>query len=215
MVITELEKYFSQFRKNIVGLDQTFESPFGIKKIVYADWIASGRLYAPIEKIMLEKYGPFVGNTHSDSNETGSAMTEAYLDAKKTIKKHVNAGEDDVLIFAGYGMTAAVNKFQRILGLRIPEQIQKYVNIPMESKPVVFITHMEHHSNQTSWLETICDLVIIEPDQNGLVSADHLDKILAKYKALLVVSKIKSATYGPMASTCSLPWNEPYRVAPE
>ncbi len=55
-------------------------------------------------------------------------------------------------------MTGVVNKFQRILGLKIPENIRKYTNIPDEIRPVVFITHMEHHSNQTSWLETMARL---------------------------------------------------------
>ena len=45
----ELQKYFDQFRENIVGIDATFESPFGEQKLIYADWIASGRLYGPIE----------------------------------------------------------------------------------------------------------------------------------------------------------------------
>ena len=40
-----LEKYFTPFRENIVGRNQTFLSPFGEKKIIYADWIASGRIY--------------------------------------------------------------------------------------------------------------------------------------------------------------------------
>ena len=44
-----LENYFLQFRENIVGIDQEFTSACGIKKIIYADWIASGRLYKPIE----------------------------------------------------------------------------------------------------------------------------------------------------------------------
>ena len=37
------------FRENIVGIDQDFETPYGTRKILYADWIASGRLYQPIE----------------------------------------------------------------------------------------------------------------------------------------------------------------------
>lgn len=45
-----LESYFNQFRKNIVGIDTTYLSPYGKEKIMYADWIASGRLYKPIEK---------------------------------------------------------------------------------------------------------------------------------------------------------------------
>ncbi len=44
-----LEEHFRRFRDNIIGIDQTFESPFGTQRIVYADWIASGRLYEPIE----------------------------------------------------------------------------------------------------------------------------------------------------------------------
>jgi len=48
---TGLEDYFSGFRKNIIGIHQTFQSPFGIKKIVYADWTAAGRAYGPIEEM--------------------------------------------------------------------------------------------------------------------------------------------------------------------
>ena len=47
--MSSLEKHFSSFRDKIVGIDKTFLSPYGEKKIVYADWIASGRLYLPIE----------------------------------------------------------------------------------------------------------------------------------------------------------------------
>ena len=46
-----LEEYFSKFRKNIIGIVHTFESPFGPKKIIYADWTASGRLYSGIEDL--------------------------------------------------------------------------------------------------------------------------------------------------------------------
>jgi hypothetical protein len=54
---TKLERYFNEFRKDIIGVDQTFISPYGEKKIIYTDWTASGRLYRPIEeKILNEKY---------------------------------------------------------------------------------------------------------------------------------------------------------------
>jgi selenocysteine lyase/cysteine desulfurase len=177
-----LEKHFEKFRDNIIGIDQTFISPFGEKNLIYADWIASGRLYYPIEKTLIENFYPLVGNTHSETSVTGTTMTHAYHEARNIIKKHVNASSNDVLLFAGFGMTAAINKFQRLLGLRLPEQLQKYTNIPKEEKPIVFLTHMEHHSNQTSWLETICDVVIIEPDNSGLVNLDHFKHLLELYK---------------------------------
>ena len=31
----ELEQYFSKFRENIIGIDQYFESAYGLKKIIY------------------------------------------------------------------------------------------------------------------------------------------------------------------------------------
>ncbi len=75
-----------------------------------------------------------------------------------------------------------VRKFQRILGLIVPEQLIDYLKLPEELRPVVFITHMEHHSNHTSWLESIADVVIIQPDGNGLVDVSDLEKQLIKHK---------------------------------
>lgn len=176
--MTELEKYFFPFRENTLGINACFDSPFGKQRLIYADWIASGRLYKPIEKILIENFGPMVGNTHSEASETGTLMTLAYKEAHEIIKKHCNASKNDVIITSGSGMTAMVCKFQRILGLKVPEQLSDFLHLPKELKPVVFITHMEHHSNQTTWLETIADVVIIEPDKEGLVDTDDLIKKL-------------------------------------
>ncbi len=180
--MTDLENYFLNFRSNILGIDSDFDSPYGKQKLIYADWIASGRLYKPIEEILINKFGPMVGNTHSESSETGTLMTLSYKEAHNLIKKHCGASKDDVIITSGSGMTAMVCKFQRILGLKIPEQLSDFLHLPKELKPVVFITHMEHHSNQTTWLETIADVVIIEPDNDGLVNIDDLQKKLERYK---------------------------------
>ena len=53
---TELECFFDQFRKDIVGINQNFASPFGEQKIIYTDWTASGRLYRPIEEKILNQF---------------------------------------------------------------------------------------------------------------------------------------------------------------
>ncbi|WP_431107389.1 aminotransferase class V-fold PLP-dependent enzyme [Winogradskyella poriferorum] len=179
---TTLEAYFEQFRKHIVGQNQTFVSPFGEQKIIYTDWTASGRLYRPIEEKLLNEFGPFVANTHTETTVSGTAMTKAYHKAKHIIKDHVNANDDDVLIVTGNGMTGVVNKFQRILGLKIPENLRNYTTVPDEMRPVVFISHMEHHSNQTSWLETIAKVEVVPPDDNGLFCLKNLEALLEQYK---------------------------------
>jgi len=173
-----LEDYFDKFRQNIVGIDAVYESPYGIKKVIYADWIASGRLYGPIEEKMLKEFGPMVANTHTESSETGRFMTEAYHFSLREIKRHVNANANDVIIMAGFGMTSAINKFQRILGLK--NLGARFAS--SDERPVVFVTHLEHHSNHTSWYETNVDVVVVEPDENLLVSPDKLREALEPYK---------------------------------
>lgn len=177
-----LEKYFEPYRKNIIGNGQKIITPYGEKEIIYADWTASGRLYRPIEEKLINQLGPYVANTHTETSTTGTSMTLAYKKAKSIIKKHVNADEGDVFIACGTGMTGAVNKLQRILGLRVPEKAKYFSDIKSKKKPVVFITHMEHHSNQTTWLETIADVVCLSPVDSGTVNIEQLKTELDKYK---------------------------------
>ncbi len=193
--MVSLENYFEQFRKNIVGIDAEFESPYGKQKLLYADWIASGRLYGPIEDLMKNKFGPMVGNTHSEASETGVIMTNLYHEAKHIIKKHVNASDDDYLITEGSGMTGVAVKLQRILGLKIPDKADKYLKeIPEEDRPVVFVTYMEHHSNHISWLETIAEVVVLLPEDDEMNFAGELEKQLKKHSDRKI--KIGSFTAG-------------------
>ena len=177
-----MEKYFGRFRKNIIGINHAYESPYGKQRILYGDWIASGRLYGPIEDIIRNRFAPFVANTHTEASETGSVMTAAYHHAQRLIKEHVNAGPNDVLITAGSGMTTVINKFQRMLGLRICGQLRRKECLRERERPVVFITHMEHHSNHTSWFETMADVVQLKPDSNLLVDLDDLRAQLERHK---------------------------------
>lgn len=176
------EDYFQEIATNIIGHDYTFEGPSGKKKLLYADWIASGRLYAPIEELLSNHFGPLVGNTHSESSHSGEAMTLAYKMAQQIIKKHVNANDQDVIITQGSGMTSAIAKLQRILALHIPEKAKPFYSQPITERPVVFLTHMEHHSNQTSWLECEVDVVVVPPGDNLLVEPKNLELELTKYK---------------------------------
>lgn len=179
---SRLETYFAPFRKRMIGLDQEFLSPYGKKKIIYADWTASGRMYQPIEDILLQKLMPFVANTHTETNVTGSSMTLAYKKAKEIIKAHVHASKNDILISSNSGMTGVVNKLQRILGLKLHEKFDGMITLKQEDCPVIFVTHMEHHSNQTSWIETIGDVVVIDADDEGRVDLASFASLLEKYK---------------------------------
>ncbi len=177
----DLEKYFGPFREQIIGNDAFYESPYGRKKIHYFDWIAGGRLYKPIEDKITRVFGPFVANTHTETCEVGTRMTLCYRYAHEFIKKHVNAGPNDVIITAGSGMTSVVNKLQRILSLRTTNKRIRNECMDIHDRPVVFITHMEHHSNQTSWYETMADVVMIPPSGSLLIDPEALRTAMKGY----------------------------------
>ena len=187
MIPGTLEHYFGPFRENTIGRGQMFCFPSGEKEIIYADWTASGRGYQPIESCLQNQVAPFFANTHTQTTITGTLMTRAYEEAKVIIKEHVHANNDDVLIFCGGGMTSAVNKVQRLLGIRMPERWQSYTHgkspkINEALRPVVFVTSMEHHSNHVSWLETIATVEVIAQTEDGNVDLEHFERLLLEYK---------------------------------
>ncbi|MCL2320522.1 MAG: aminotransferase class V-fold PLP-dependent enzyme [Oscillospiraceae bacterium] len=181
-----LEEYFKIYRDNTVGYNFNFETCYGQKKMVYADWTASGRLYYPIEKKITGIIGPYVGNTHSEASCVGKTMTALYNLSHKRIKEHVNAKADDIIITVGSGMTSAIDKLQGILGLKDTDrkkQISEKKYLSEDDRPVIFLTHMEHSSNYLSWLELDCELVIVKPSPVDVVNLNHLEDLLNRYKS--------------------------------
>lgn len=209
----DLQSYFSRFRKHTIGTDQDYLTPYGTVQLLYADWTASGRLYQPIEDRISVDLGPYLGNTHTETTITGSSMTKAYHAARLLIKEHVGALPEDILIPTGSGMTGAVNKFQRILGFKVHERYRDQIQIPKEKRPVVFVTHMEHHSNQTSWLETIADVVLIPHLEDGMIDLESFRKLAGQYSSKQV--KIAAVTSCSNVTGIRTPYHEIARIIHE
>ncbi|OZM57175.1 selenocysteine lyase [Lottiidibacillus patelloidae] len=209
----QLEAYFQQFRSKVIGNSLKFKTQFGEKELIYADWTASGRLYQDIEDYIVNELGPFVANTHTEANVTGTTMTKLYKQSLQYIKQHVNANSSDVIITDGSGMTSVVNKLQRILGLKVPEKFANQLSIKEEDRPVIFITHMEHHSNQLSWQETIGEVVCIPPTENGLVNLEELKVQLKKYEKRKV--KIGSFTACSNVTGITTPYHQLAKIMHE
>lgn len=183
-ISNNLEQYFASFRKNTVGIDTTIQTPYGEQPLIYADWTASGRLYLPIEQRLVNDFGPLLGNTHTETNATGTTMTLAYHQAQQIIKKHVNANpQQDALLMCGSGMTGALNKLIRILGFKVHENHRTNIlkNISETDRPVIFVSIMEHHSNEISWRESIAEVVYIPFDENLCPDLVAFDKLLEQY----------------------------------
>ncbi|MGI9273605.1 MAG: aminotransferase class V-fold PLP-dependent enzyme [Endozoicomonas sp.] len=166
------EAFFQSIRSNIAGINHVIDTPYGRFPLYYFDWAATGRIYQPVEEHLKEFY-PWVANSHSAASASGAETSEAYAQARAVIRQHVHAGADDILIMTGAGMTGAINKFQRILGWQKTDHTLQ--------RPVVFVTHMEHHSNEITWRERGADVVRIAEPPSGGVDLQDFDRLLKLY----------------------------------
>ena len=74
---------------------------------------------------------------------------------------HVGAHSGDVVLFKGSGATGAINWMQYMLGLHESRSRS-------EKRPVVLLTHLEHHSNQTSWTDSNAIVRMVRPTSEDL-----------------------------------------------
>lgn len=176
-----------RIRESVIGDDHVMETPYGPRRVTYADYTASGRALTFIEDAIRDHVLPGYANTHTESSGTGLQTTRLREDARAVIRDAVGGDDDTVVIFAGTGCTGAIAKLIGVLGLRIPSGLEDAwrltERIPASERPVVFIGPYEHHSNELSWRETIADVVTIREDADGGVALDDLAARLEEYAA--------------------------------
>ena len=185
--MTESQRYMLDgIRRAIIGEGRVLETPFGSRRVTYADYTASGRNLSFIEDFIRDEVMPLYANTHTEASGTGAQTSRFREDARQIIHEAVGGGPDDLVIFAGSGATGAVNKLVEILNLRIPADLDERYGlsgrIPANERPVVFIGPYEHHSNELPWRETICDVVTIHEDADGRIDLAQLEAELIAYK---------------------------------
>jgi selenocysteine lyase/cysteine desulfurase len=170
-------------RDNLVGRDTWIDTPCGRRRRVYFDYVAAGPAFGPIEDLVSRSVLPHMANTHTESNSSGRRMTHLVDGAYRSITAALNARDDDVLIFTGAGSTSAINRLILAMGLRVPSQIASICGcaerIPVECRPIIFRSMMEHHSNDISWRETIGETRFVGFDKTGRIDWRDLERQLA------------------------------------
>lgn len=177
-VSSKLEKgqrLIEYVRENIIGDDETFKSPYGYRKMVYCDYVASGRSLRFIEQYIQSQVLPLYANTHTTNTITGLQSTMYRHEARQLIMDATNCSKKDRLVFCGSGATAALNKLVHMFAAPTTQQ---------QRKLVVIVGPFEHHSNLLPWRE--CPQVerivqIREDPRTGLMDLDHLEEELHKY----------------------------------
>jgi selenocysteine lyase/cysteine desulfurase len=180
------ERLIETIRASIIGDDEMIETPFGLRRVLYADYTASGRSLSFIEDFLRTEVMPLYGNTHTETSAAGLQTTRYREDARRIIKEACGGDERDALIFAGSGATGAIHKLVAVLNLTLPAELDaKYrlaEHIPEKERPVVFIGPYEHHSNELPWRESIADVVTIGEDADGQIDLAMLEEALVRYR---------------------------------
>ena len=172
-------------RESVVGRDAALPGPYGLRRVVYADYTASGRSIEFIEEYIRKQVLPFYANTHTEASGTGRHTTGLREEARRIIHRAVGGGPDDVVIFCGSGSTGAIDKMVGVLDVRISAGLEARhgfsSQIANAERPVVFVGPYEHHSNELPWRESIATVVRIGETRNGRVELDALERALLRF----------------------------------
>lgn len=155
--------------RGLVGEGARIPGLFGDVRLVYADYVASGRALRQVEDYVAEHVLPFYANSHTEASFCGAYMTRLRAEARAEIARAVGAAETDAVIFAGSGATAGLNRLVSLLGANEAR------------RPVVLIGPYEHHSNILPWRESRAEVIEIPEGAAGGPDLAALEVALADH----------------------------------
>ena len=203
---------FEFLRSQIVGIDASFETPYGRRLMVYCDYTASGRCLFFVERY-LQSLQRIYANTHTEDDLTGRSMSRLLHSAERKIKDAVNAGPHGRIVATGTGATGAIDKLQQIVGVALAPATRRAVGDlmrnffgdgPLEAfkayqqakQPVVFVGPYEHHSNEVTWRQGLATVVEVNLADDGSVDLRHLETLLKdpQYQGRLRIGAFSAAS---------------------
>ncbi|MGV8987747.1 MAG: aminotransferase class V-fold PLP-dependent enzyme [Cypionkella sp.] len=145
----------------LIGKNAMVEGPFGPRKLVYADYVASGRALRQVEDFILEEVLPYYANSHTEASYCGAFVTRLRREARAAIAACCGADARHAVIFAGAGATAGLNRLVSLLGAD-------------RGRVRVVIGPYEHHSNILPWREAGAEVVEVGEAPTGGPDLDQL-----------------------------------------
>ncbi len=206
----ESDDIVAQLRAGLIGEGTQISTPFGMKKLTYADYTASGRALRQVEDFIAEDVLPYYANSHTEASFCGAYTTGLREEARALIAAQVNAGADCSVIFTGSGATAAVNRLVALCGVAdcgktssatLANRFAALFHTGRQrakcpaSAPAVFIGPYEHHSNILPWRESGAEVIEIAEAPEGGPNLTMLeDELKARSDRRLLIGSFSAAS---------------------
>ncbi len=192
----------------LIGRDAVVDGPFGIKPLVYADYVASGRALMQVEQFVLEQVLPYYANSHTEASFCGGTMTRMRREARSRIGEICGADSRYAVIFTGSGATAGLNRLVKLFGADL-------------ANTRVILGPYEHHSNILPWRESGADIIELPEAEDGgpdlealsqcLAESSRFDRVICSFSAASnvtgIVTDVATVTRMVKASGAVMIWD--------
>ena len=171
---------FRKIRKDFPILDQQVHG----KPLVYFDNAATTQKPQVVLDKVEEFYLKTNANIHRGAHFMANETTEAFEEARETVRQYINAGERSEIIFT-HGTTESVNLVAFSFG-------EAFVS---EGDEIV-VSELEHHANIVPW-QLLCErkkatLKVLPFDENGVLKIDELDGLLSERTRLVAMNHVSN-----------------------
>ena len=173
MDINEIRNLFPALSRKVYGKD-----------LVYLDNAATSQRLKPVIDLWNELSLNSTANIHRAVHRLADEATQAYEDARISVKEFLNAGSREEIIFTS-GTTASINLAAFCFG-------EAFIKEGDE----VIVTEAEHHSNIVPW-QMMCRrkgavLKVLPVDDYGYLKIDELDEIISEHTKIMAVTHVSN-----------------------
>ncbi|MDQ0219673.1 cysteine desulfurase [Peribacillus cavernae] len=172
-------------------------NPYGIRKLfpildqevngqplVYLDSAATSQKPVSVIKAVEEYYRGYNSNVHRGVHTLGTKATDAYEGAREKVRKFINAGSAEEIIFTR-GTTTSLNTVAR-----------SYGGANLSEGDEIVISYMEHHSNIIPWQqiarETGASLKYVPLQKDGTISLDDMRETVTERTRIVSIMQVSN-----------------------
>ncbi|HOW08283.1 MAG TPA: cysteine desulfurase [Bacteroidales bacterium] len=155
------------------------------KPLIYFDNGATTQKPLCVLDAVREVYTRYNGNIHRGVHAMSDMTSEAYENARETVRSFINASLREEIIFTS-GTTGSINSIAFSFGERFVKEGDE-----------ILVSNLEHHANIVPW-QMMCErkgakLKVIPVNDNGEIIFDEYLKLLSARTKIVAVTQVSNA----------------------